>query len=364
MIRALRARRPALGLAALIVLATAAGPAVAATPDPAITPAWPVDTTLTYRWTANAVPPSIFKTAVNAAAADATSSRKSRAPSYAYSSSAANGVSYGTDNPCGVNGLACFRRDPSSSYWHLWFRENGHRYDWGTLSWCEMTGSPYGCFEAENITLDELGHVAGLDHHVNLPDDSDYLDAVVQTYSHARPQVGWSASAFGRCDVATLQQTYDVATWAAPYSTCLDVPTTLALAASPTTTASGNGVTFTATLRSDGTGRLDGNPMAGRTVVLQQRSGTSWADLLTMPAGSTAGTYTATYAPKGTQDFRAVFRKPATEGVRTSVSGAVTVTVTCTTAPCPLFIGGGGLQVEGHSKWSIDGIVPPDSARR
>ena len=75
-------------------------------------------------------------------------------------------------------------------------------------------------------------------------------------------------------------------------------------------------------------------------VVLQQRSGTGWADLLTMPAGSSSGSYVAAYAPKGTQDFRALFRKPSTEGVRTSASGAVTVTVTCTKAPCPLLAGG------------------------
>jgi len=355
-------RRLVAGLATLVLLSAVAGPALAAPADPTLTPAWPIDTALTYRWTSGAVPPTIIKTAVNAAAADANASRRSRAPSYAYSASAPNGVSYGPSNPCGVNGLACFQRDPASSYWHLWFRENGHRYDWGTLSWCEMTGSPSGCFEAETITLDELGHVAGLDHHGNLADDSDYLDAVVQTYSHARPQTGWSASAFGRCDVATLQQTYDVASWSTPYSTCLDVPTTLALAASPTSTT-GGAVTFTATLRSNGSGRLAGNPMAGRVVVLQQRSGSGWADLMAMSAGSASGSYTSAYAPKGTQDFRAVFRKPATEGVRTSTSAAVTITVTCTSAPCPLFVGRGGLQVEGISRWSIDGIAPRTSAR-
>ena len=364
MIKMLHGARLRVALAALIALAAAATPALAATPDPTISPSWPLDTALAYRWTSGAVPPTVMKSAVNGAAADANASRRSRAPSYAYSSSAPNGVSYGTDVPCGLNGLACFQRDPANSYWHLWFRENGHRYDWGTLSWCEMTGSPNGCFNAETITLDELGHVAGLDHHVNLPDDSDYLEAVVQTYSHARPQAGWNASVFGRCDVAALQQTYDVASWTTPYSTCLDIPTMLALAASPASTTSGGAVTFTATLRSEGTGRLAGNPMAGRTVVLQQRSGTSWADLLTMSGGSTAGAYTASFAPKGTQDFRAVFRKPSSEGVRTSVSGLVTISVTCTSAPCPLFGGGGGLQVEGTSRWSVTVIVPLASARR
>ncbi|MFN8630706.1 MAG: hypothetical protein U0838_10415 [Chloroflexota bacterium] len=333
-------RRLLAGLAALGLLAGAAGASLAATPDPMLGSPWPQDTALTYAWASGAVPPSAMKTAVNTAAAEVTSSKRSRAPSFAYSSAASNAVSYGTDNPCGVNGIACFRRDSSSGYWHLWFRENGHRYDWGTLTWCEMAGSPSGCFEAETITLDELGHVSGLDHHVNLPDDSDYLDAVVQTYSHARPQVGWSVNALGRCDIAALQQVYDVPSWTTPYSTCLDIPTTLTLTASPTSASAGAAVTFTASLRSDGTGRLDGNPMSGRTVVLQQRSGSSWADLTTMSAGSNSGSYTVSLALKGSQDFRAVFRKPSSEGVRAASSAAISISVGCTSAPCPLVVGG------------------------
>jgi hypothetical protein len=320
--------------AALWLLSATAGSLLAATPDPTISPAWPIDTALAYRWATGAVPPSIMMTAINAAAADATASRGSHAPSYAYSSTAPNSISYGTSNPCGVNGLACFSRNPASAYWQLWFRENGHRYDWGTLAWCEMTGSPNGCYRAETITIDELGHVAGLDHHVNLPDGSDYADAVVQAYSRTRPQVGWNAGVFGRCDVATLQQVYDVASWTTLYSTCLDVPTSLALAVSSTTAKLGTAVTFTATLKSAGGGRLAGNPMAGRIVVLQALTGTTWVDVATMPVGSTQGTYRTAWAPSRTQSFRAVFRKPVTEGVRASTSPSLTVVVACYTSPC------------------------------
>ena len=93
----------------------------------------------------------------------------------------------------------------------VYLRENGHRFDWGTLRWCEATDRPNGCYDAENITLDELGHVLGLDHHDNLADDSDYGDAVVQTYSRIKPNAFYNAHVFGRCDIATLQQSYDVA---------------------------------------------------------------------------------------------------------------------------------------------------------
>ena len=42
-------------------------------------------------------------------------------------------------------------------------------------------------------------------------DDSDYLDAVVQTFSRTKPNTGWNMHAFGRCDTATLQLRYDMA---------------------------------------------------------------------------------------------------------------------------------------------------------
>jgi hypothetical protein len=227
------------------------------------------------------------------------------------------------------------RRDATAGF-GVWFREDGHVFDWGTLRWCEMNGSPNGCFNAQTVMLDELGHVDGLDHHVNLPDQSDYDDAVVQAVSHARPQVGWGATSFGRCDVATLQQMYDVPTWSTAYSTCLDLPTTLTLTASPLSVRTPGSVTFTASLATDGTGRLHGNPMSSRTVVLQQRSGTSWIDVATMSGGSTAGSYVRSIAPTRTGDYRALFRKPANEGVRTVASVGVAISVTCGVAPCPL----------------------------
>ena len=100
-------------------------------------------------------------------------------------------------------------------------------------------------------------------------------------------------------------------------------------------------VTFTATLGSNGTGRLSNNLVSGRTVVLQQRLASGWSDLATMGAASAAGTYTASVNVWATRDYRAVFRKPSNEGLRGSSSAAETVTATagCTGA-CPQSIGG------------------------
>ena len=323
------------GLAALLAAATLA-PVAALSPDPVMSGGlFTQNEVLRYRW--GGAPSATMKAAIGRGVADANTTRRSKAPTFAYDAAGANTVYYGISVPCGINGLACMRRDAPDTF-GVWFRENGHRYDWGTLRWCELTGSPNGCFEVENVMLDELGHVMGLDHHENLPDDSDYLDAVVQTYTRAKPGAGWNAHAFGRCDVATLQQQYDIASTTTLYSTCLDVPSTLSLAASRTTVTAGSMVTFTAALRSAGAGRLSDNPIGGRRVVLQERTSVGWADVVTMSPGATVGTYTTSVTQWTAHGYRALFREPASEGLRASSSAAVaiSVTATCNVGPCPL----------------------------
>lgn len=331
-------RFPTCAALALALSATAAGvlPALAATPDPFMGSPFSQNQLLEYRWGSGAVPPTVIKTAINAAADDANASRKSKAPAFDYDTGGTNTISYGVDVPCGVNGLACFRRD-APDWFAVYLRENGHRFDWGTLRWCEATDRPNGCYDAENITLDELGHVLGLDHHVNLPDDSDYGDAVVQTYSRAKPREFYNAHLFGRCDSATLQQVYDVPTTSTLYSTCLDVPTQLSMTATRTSVVAGSVVTFSASLGSAGTGKLSNNAVSGRTVVLQQRTASGWADVFRMVPGSTAGTYSVGLVMRTTSDLRALFRKPSAEGLRGSSSAAITVSVSaaCTTDLCP-----------------------------
>ncbi len=335
--------RPAVGLAAAWVLAgaVAAPLASAHNPDPILSGGlYAQNLDLAFRWSASGTPPANMKDAIKEAADDANGSRRSKSPTFDYDSSAGNVVYYGADVPCGINGLACMRRDPPD-WFGVWFRENGHRFDWGTLRWCELSGGPDGCYQVENVMLDELGHVLVLDHHDNFADDRDYDDAVVQTYSRTKPHSGWNAHAFGRCDVATLQQQYDVSSPSTLYSTCLDVPTELSVSASTSVTLAGSVVTFRATLGSDGTGKLSNNLVSGRTVVLQQRLSSGWSDLVTLSPASAAGTYAASVTVSSTRDYRALFRKPSNEGLGSSSSGAVTVTVfTACPQPCPQLAGG------------------------
>jgi hypothetical protein len=297
---------------------------------------------LLFSWRSGSEPPSAIRTAIRAAAADATATRASKAASFAYDAAGPNPIGYGSGAPCGVNGLACFTRSAPDGF-TMWFREQGHVYDWGTLRWCQSyTTAPNGCYDAETIALDEFGHIEGLDHHINYADDHDYEDAVVQTFSRTKPAAGWNAHAFGPCDTTTLQRRYDLASWSTKVSTCQNLTTTLTLTASPAWVGYGASTNLTAVLRiaeSDAYGQLSLDPLVGRTVSLQRRvSGTTaWIAAGTMSAGASSGTYVATARLVTGSEFRAVFAAPASEGLKGATAATFRVVVGgCAGSTCPL----------------------------
>lgn len=322
------------GATLLLASSLAAGGVAAHGPDPALSGGpFGQNQVLRFRWRAGSEPAAVIKTAIKAAAADANASRASKAATFTYDASGPSPIGYGAGATCGVNGLACYTRDVPDDF-TMWFREQGHVFDWGTMKWCQAYDNPpNGCYDAETIALDEFGHVEGLGHHVNYDSDSDYGDAVVQTYSRTKPATGWNRHVFGRCDVARLQVMYDTLTTASKFSTCLDMSTVLTITASSTQIVVGGSTTLTATLKvvdSDSYGRLGGNSVSGRTVTLQRRAAgaTAWIAVGTMPAGSAAGTYVLAQRPGAGTEYRAVFGTPSSEGINGDSSPAVRVDVT------------------------------------
>ena len=324
--------RIACAVAAAIGLLSVATGAVAHAPDPVYSGRWNQNQALGFAWRSGWVPPTAYQTAIKAAAADASATRGSQAATFAYNSGASNLIGYGTAATCGPQGLACFSRNAPTSF-TMWMREQGHRFDWGSLRWCQAYAAwPNGCYDVENIMLDEFGHVEILNHHANYSSEADYTDAVVQTKSRTRPNAGWNAHAFGRCDVASLQVQYDMQGWGAKYSTCLYLATTLALGANAGYVGYGGTVTLTATLRvanDPSYSRLAQNPVALRYVTIEKRPAgtTTWTSVGAMSYGSTSGTYTKAVQITTRTEFRAVFRKPADEGLRASISPTVTVAI-------------------------------------
>ena len=331
-------RRLATLAAAVVLLPLAIAGVSAHGPDPVMNGGpFGQNQDLRFRWRAGSVPPAAIKTAIRSAATDATATRASKAATFTYDSGGSNPIGYGVGATCGVNGLACFTRTVPTGF-TMWLREQGHVFDWGTLKWCQAYATPpNGCYDAETVALDEFGHVEVLGHHGNYANDSDYLDAVVQTYSRTKPAAGWNMHTFGRCDIATLQLQYDMQSWSAKYSTCLDLATDLTLAASPSSISAGGTTKLTASLKVVDYAsyvRLGGNPVAGRVVTLQRRAPgtTTWTTVGTMSAGPTSGTYVLNQSLQSDMEYRAVFSTPTNEGINGDTSATVRVYVGYCTA--------------------------------
>ena len=147
----------------------------------------------------------------------------------------------------------------------------------------------------------------------------------------AYPQYGWNQHVLGHCDVARLQMSYDVQSWSAPYSTCLDLATISTLSASASTVPAGTPATFTASVRtanSGAYGRLADNPLHARTVVIQRAAigSSSWIDVTTMTPAGAAGVYTRSITINASYQWRISFR-PSGEGVQASWSWPVIVRI-------------------------------------
>jgi hypothetical protein len=328
---------------ALLPAVNAALPLVAPRPVPVLgDPKWAQNTVLRYRWDAAQPPPGSIRRALNAVADDASTTRRSQAPTFRYDRTATDGFRYTESFPSwsSPDAIANAARSVPDS-WVVYIRPQGYQFRWGPMRWCQMDPGT-GCFDVERIALHELGHVVGLDHPERAGFRLRPRDTVMHSTSPARPNPGSLMHAFGPCDTATLQERYDVASSTSRYSTCNSVDTTLVLSASALSLNKDDPVTFVATLRvtdRDRYGRLGGNALSGRSVQLLRRpAGTvdTW-QTFTMAAGPRAGTYTLTLAPSASYDYRALFHGPSDEGLNGTSSQAVTVHLShaCGTPPCP-----------------------------
>jgi hypothetical protein len=256
-------------------------------------------------------------------------------------SSSNSEIAYGGAVPCSSYGIACMNRTGvPDSFNGMWFRPYGWAFDWGTLRWCQGQSTPTnGCYDAENVALDEFGHIEMLGHHVNLADESDFQDAVVQFAARSRPKAGWDEHVLGRCDVARLQLEYALESSSDKVSTCLSLTTSLSAVASATTIDAGSSVRITGTFKvavASAAKSLSGDPLSGRTITLQRRlpGATSWSTYGTLAGNSTAGSYGLTLTPSTTYDYRLVFTAPTSEGLQSATSATVRVAViSCPTAP-------------------------------
>ena len=307
---------------------------------------WDQDQIVGYQWWPGSVPPGWMAAAIDLGADDVGQSRNSRAATFTRVSSAGSRIAYGVGNPCPSYGIACMdRTGVPDRFAGMWLRPHGWPFDWGTLRWCQALSSPAnGCFDAENLALDEFGHIEIIGHHVNYADESDYTDSVVQAYSRARPKAGWNAHVFGRCDVARLQLEYELASASGLVSTCLSLATNLSIVPSATLIAAGDSIRITGNFKvavASAARSLSGDPLSGRSINLQRRAlgSTTWATMAALAANGTAGSYAYAFAPASTYDYRLSFSATSAEGLLGAVSSVVRITVTACTAVAPVGMG-------------------------
>jgi hypothetical protein len=299
---------------------------------------WNRDQIVSYQWDPGGVPPAWATAEIDAAADDIEQSIHSRAATFQRVSSSENRIYYGILVPCSSYGIACMdRTGVPDSFNGMWFRPHNYPFDWGTLKWCQaMTTFANGCYDVENVALDEFGHMELLGHHVNYGDERDFTDSVVQFAARNRPETGWNQHLLGRCDVARLQLEYSLQSSADGVSTCLSLANSLVIGA-PSTVSTGGSARVTGTLKiasASAARELSGDPLSSRTVTLQKRAvgGSTWSTVGTVPPSATSGTYGITITVNATADYRLVFSGPSNEGLldATSAIFRITTTIGCT----------------------------------
>jgi hypothetical protein len=331
-----RRLRPTIALGLVLSLVTA-HVGLADTPTPASGPTWAANQSVPYRWKSGIEPPNWLRPAINAAAQDSNNTRASRAAVFSYEAGATSWIGYTADIPTTYAVGYAVRNVPDS--YNIRLRPHGTVLDWGTLKWCQFYDNPpNGCYDAELITLHEFGHVQTLGH-VDESLGEPWLDSIMHAGPRTKAKIGWNEHRFGRCDVARLQIRYRALNASTPYSTCLSLDTSLTLSTSTTSVDYQGLVTFTANLSvSDSVSyaRLQGEPLSGRTVLLQRRTPgtTSWTTHAQMAGTSTAGRYVYSITAATTYEWRARFARPDTEGLLAASSSVVKVSVKACTNCC------------------------------
>jgi hypothetical protein len=320
-------------------------------PTPSAGTIWAGNEVLEFRWRAGATPPGWMQAEMRAAATDVNTSRRSKAPTFIVDEDATDSLGYETSLPCGATSIGCASK-VVPEWWRVGLRVHGHWFDWGQLRWCQALPEPRdGCFDAELVTLHELGHIEVLGHYEDAFEPGEavgpWADSVMHVVTRARPRTGWNAHAFGRCDVAALQRRYDVPNDTSAYSTCVTLATTLSLGASATSVGYRQPVVLSSVLRvddRDSYGKLGGNRLSDRPVVIQRRAagGSTWLSLGEMSPTAGSGGYSFTITPQSTADYRAVFARPAGEGLTGASSVVITVRVAACGGPgCPTSVPAG-----------------------
>lgn len=316
------------------------------------------DQVVPYRWAATTYP-SWLTAAASTALAGYRTDNNSRGPrpvlATGVTASATVGYTGALTSPCNsvqnLQWLQCASNGGTASF-RIHVRDF-ERAPYGDWRWWDRaatcltaTGARAGgCWLVGRAMIHEAGHAIPAFGH----DGQSEAETVMRS---ASPQVGTAGGArttYERCDEAALQLIWDLADLAGPYADCLDhvdgagtagLRTTLSVGSTGYRACTGSTAAVggrLATAADSRYGRLSGNPLAGRRVVVDRkpRSATTWTagvDAIVATAALTGANWTRALASPsglaGTWDYRARF------GGDRSLDPAGPVTFSVTWAAC------------------------------
>ena len=286
------------------------------------------------------------KTAIRAAAADATTTRRSAAATFAYDAAGSNPIGYGDGRHVRPQRHRVLHAERPDGF-TMWFREQGHVFDWGTLKWCQTYArSTERLLRRRDDRPRRVRARRG-------PRPPRQLRRRARLRRRRRPDrlAGQANGAAGTCTAsggATSRRSSASTTSpnaSAKYSTCLDLATTLTIAASPDVdrvrrhddarpprSRSPSLAALRPALRSNPVSRPDGarsSAGAGDGDLDHRRD--DGARSAAAPTASRSSSRPAT-------EFRAVFKTPTDEGINGDTSGrrSTVAVAPCTVGPCPL----------------------------
>lgn len=203
------ARRSAALLAVLTLTMAMSGLTAANAGDPVLNFGWRWSNNFvgTYRFTPSFPADAWMRTAASNAV-NHISRSPYRNPSFNLTTSGSANVHLQFLNSAGNNcaGLGFYwvgcAATTLNAPFNTWWVSLANNYCWtnGTNNWCTHVTR----FDLQSVTLNEMGHVNFLNHHVN----PDYTDAVVQAAPVAYPNANWSMRTLRQMDNVTLNALY------------------------------------------------------------------------------------------------------------------------------------------------------------
>lgn len=197
------------GFVLLVAIGSVApAPAAGAAADPLLDLGWTWPRGTQGTWRFGSFPSTGWMRTAVTTAINATSHTSYSNPDFEFTAGASANVTVeyrdgGTSCAGRTGWVACAKTGVNSPFttWWVWLASNRC---WTNGAGGRTCGSDTGAFDVSTVTVNEMGHVNFLAHHVN----PAYADAVVQKDPTAYPNANWQMRSFRWADNGRLNLLY------------------------------------------------------------------------------------------------------------------------------------------------------------